>query len=235
MTSRMVAFSSEMELAEPVEKWLRQQGYSVVGHEVDAGVGVPDLVAGLSGSGDLRRRKRQAEPIVDPLQLLLLEFCASSRTEDELRDWAPNGYSALVRRALTPLVERRLIVAHKGALKTSKKVQDPFSRLVAVELKLSDTSRGIRQAHSYRVFADSSYLAMPAERFTDRALEVAREAGIGLLAVDAHSVVEAIAPDGASFATPGRRRVASERTLAASINKYQPPAGSPRGRSLKSL
>jgi len=225
-------FSSEVELGAPVERWLKRQGYSVVGHEVDAGVGVPDLVAGLSGSGDLRRRRRQAAPIVDPLQLLLLDFCSSSRTEDELRSWAPNGYSALVKRALTPLVERRLIVAYKGAVKASKKIQDPFTRLVAVELKLADTTRGIRQAHSYRVFADLSYLAMPSERLNLRAVAAAQDAGIGILAVTDDDVTEVVAPDRASMATPGRRRVASERTLAASANKTQLPAGSPRGRAL---
>jgi hypothetical protein len=130
------------------------------------------------------------------------------------------------------LVERRLIIAGKGAVRTSKNVQDPFSQLVAVELKLSDTTRGIRQAHSYRVFADSSYLAMPTARLGAQAMELARAAGIGLLTVEGHAVVEVVEPDRASFATPGRRRIASERTLAASTNKLQPPAGSPRGRSV---
>lgn len=229
---QMAAFRTEVELGVPVVQWLRGQGYSVIGHEVDAGVGVPDLVAGRTAAAELRRRKRQAAPIVDPLQLMVLDFCVSPRSEDDLRAWAPNGYAPMVRRALTPLVDRGLIVMRNGVAKTSRDIKDPLSWLVAVELKLSDASRGLRQAHSYRIFADSSYLAMPSDRFSSRTLQAARDAGIGLLSIEPHAVVEIVAPDLSSFATPGRRRVASERTLAASSNSNQRPAGSRRGRAL---
>jgi hypothetical protein len=223
------ALESEADLSDPVERWLLRNGYRRIGHEVDAGVGVPDLVAGVATSAELRRRTRQTGPIVDPLQLVLLDFCATPRTEADLRSWAPNGYSALVHKAIIPLTQSGLLVERKNGIQASKQIHDPFSKLVAIELKLNDTTRGLRQAHSYRAFADAAYLAMPARRFNSAVVTTAKGIGVGLLGIDDRDVFELLKPDERSQATPLRRRVASERTLAAHGNKNQPRAGSRRG------
>lgn len=224
-------FAAEVELASPVVAWLADNGGSCIGHEVEAGAGIPDLVAGMGPSNRLRNRRRQAAPVTDGVQLAVLEYCRTARTEAELRAWSPHGFSSLVKRALSPLLERALLEATPKGFRTRKRPRDPFVSLCAVELKLSASERGFSQAFSYRVFADVSYLATPSNKVTFGAMERARELGVGLLAVHPGGCDEVIEPSPASLATPGRRRVASERVLAASQRVDGRIAGSP-GRNM---
>lgn len=220
-------FAAEVELANPVVAWLHANGGSCIAHEVEVGAGVPDLVAGMGSSRNLRNRRRQADPITDTVQLALLNFCRTPRTEGELRAWAPHGFASLAKRALSPLLERALIETTAKGFRTRKHPRDPFVTLTAVELKLFATERGFAQAFSYRVFADAAYFAIPAGKVTLVAMNRARELGVGLLAVHSGGCQEIIEPSDVSLATPGRRRMASERVLAASQRTDGRRAGSP--------
>ena len=222
-----VHFSAETEMAGAVEAWLLACGATCVGREVEVGFGIPDLVAGMGEARALRNRKRQAGPVTHSLQLAVLEYCAHVRTEDDLRDWAPGAFYELDRRALQPLLQDELLTVTNGRYRSRANPKDPFDRLVAVELKLSDVGRGIAQAHACRAFADASYLALPAHRVTPETMDRARQVGIGLLAVHAAYAEEAVEP-GVSVATTGRRRMASEHTLAAARDGASRVAGSPR-------
>ncbi len=222
------AFASETDLAAPVERWLLAEGASCVAHEVEAGFGVPDLVAGVGDPARLRNRRRQAPPVVDGLQLRLLQFCQRWRTENDLRDWAPTGYSRLRKRAVLPLLELGLLRLLEGRLRARSDPKDPFTALVAVELKLADVGRGLRQAHSYRTFADATYLAVPAQRVTGAVMEQARRHAVGLLAVHPATAEAVVTPPAGSLAAPGRRRLASERVLSALADVDRRSGGSAR-------
>lgn len=222
------AFRSEVEMAPPVEAWLRQMGSSCIGREVEVGAGIPDLIGGVGAGRLLRNRRRQSRPITNSTQLAALDFCRTTKTESELREWAPNGFYELQRRVLRPLVESDLMVSNMGRFRSRVAPKDPFERLIAVELKLGDVTRGIAQAYSYRSFADVSYLALPAHRVTPATMARARSIGLGLLAVHHGAAEEAVEPDETSYATRGRRRMASEHTLAASAQGEFRTAGSPR-------
>lgn len=226
-------FVSESELAAPVEAWLRQVGSSCIGREVEVGFGIPDLVAGVGTGRSLKNRRRQAGPITNAIQLAVLEFCKVTRTESELREWAPNGFYELNRRALARLIKDDLLVASAEKFRSRVNPKDPFESLIAVELKLSDVGRGLAQAHAYRAFADVSYLALPAPKVTPPTMARAREIGVGLLAVHRGLVEETVEPDPESFATPGRRRMASEQTLAAHAQGAFRTAGSPRANMMR--
>lgn len=108
--------------------------------------------------------------------------------------------------------------------------KDPFQRIIAVELKLADSTRGLAQAYAYRAFANVSYLALPAHRISPEIMERARAIGVGLLAVHTDLVEEIVEPDSDSFATEGRRRRASEYTMAAHADAASRSAGAPRRR-----
>jgi len=220
-------FGSEASMAAPVEAWLRESGGSCVGHEVAVGYGIPDLVAGFGAVARVRNRRRQAHPITRRLQLAVLVYCETVRTEDELRAWAPNGYSSLRREAIDPLVSDGLMVVAGQRFRTRVSPKDPFDKIVAVELKLRDHGRGFAQAFAYRTFADRSYLALPTSRVRAPMLGRAREIGVGLLAVSPDSVDELVEPSMNSLVTPGRRRMASELVLEAAIDSNRPRAGSP--------
>ncbi|WP_448812090.1 hypothetical protein [Agromyces bauzanensis] len=223
-------FATETELAPPVEAWLEGIGSSCIGREVEVGFGVPDLVAGVGSRTSLRNRRRQARPVTQSLHLAVLDFCRTPRSETELREWAPNGYSELNRRALKPLLGRGMLVFRNEKLRARVAPKDPFERIIAVELKLADAKRGLAQAHAYRAFADVSYLALPARRITPELMERARAIGVGLLAVHTGLVEEIVEPDADSYATAGRRRMASEHTMAAHADAALRSAGAPRRR-----
>ncbi|MFF2389376.1 hypothetical protein [Agromyces sp. NPDC058104] len=220
-------FTSEAELAAPVAKWLHTYGGSCIAEEVEVGYGIPDIVAGVGAKQQLRNRRRQADPITDPVQLALLEFCRVTRTEDELREWAPGSYADLSRRAVRPLLASSMLTVTVTGYRARRQPRDPFDQLVAVELKLRPSERGFAQAHSYRLFAEVAYLAVPASRVTARTMGRARELGVGFLAVHQDSCDEVVEPAGRSLATPGRRRLASEQVLAASRRIDGRRAGSP--------
>lgn len=225
-------FVAESDLAPHVEAWLQSIGSSCIGREVAVGFGIPDLVAGVGKRTSLRNRRRQARPILQPLQLEVLEYCRKGRTELELREWFDRSYADLNRRALRPLLEHQMLILRSGKFRARVSPKDPFERLVAVELKLSDVTRGLAQAYAYRAFAESSYLALPAHRISPDVTERARVIGVGLLAVHIGLVEVIVEPDGSSHATAKRRRMASERTLAASAQGEHRVAGSPRRRQV---
>ncbi len=225
-----VSFTAETDMAPLVERWLETIGSVCIGREVEVGFGIPDLVAGVGDRAALRNRRRQAQPVTQSLQLALLDFCRVSRSESDLREWAPSGFSELKRQALQPLMKRELVLVRNGKFRARVAPRDPFDTLVAVELKLADATRGLAQAHAYRVFADISYLALPARRVSSSVMDRARSIGVGILAVHPGLVEEVVCPDPASFATAGRRRMASEYTLAAHADGASRLAGAPKRR-----
>lgn len=229
-TTRDSRFAAESDLAPHVEAWLQSIGSSCVGREVEVGFGIPDLVGGVGSRTSLRNRRRQSRPILHPLHLAVLEFCRLGRSEADLREWYGSNFSDLSRRVLRPLREHDLLTLQNGKFRSRVAPKDPFDRLVAVELKLSDVTRGLAQAHAYRAFAESSYLALPAHRISAQVMDRARAIGVGLLAVHLGLVEEVVEPDVRSHATPKRRRMASEQTLAASAESKHRVAGAPRRR-----
>lgn len=220
-------FRYETEIARPVALWLKQQGAVCIGEEVEVGYGIPDMMAGIGSSQRLRNRRRQAGPVTNGVQLKLLEFCQVNRSIAELRAWAPQGYSALKQRVLKPLLEREMISQTSTGFRSRRVPRDPFDSLIAVELKLRATQQGFAQANSYRLFAESSYFAIPAARVGPKEMDQARTLGIGLLAVHENWCDEVVEPTGDRFVTAMQRRLSSELILDASRRSNGRPAGSP--------
>lgn len=183
-------FRREVELGPHVISWLGSF-CEVVAEEVDAGHGIADLVGGVSGPTYL-----DVDPeslVIDELQLLLMQRCATGAHIDELREWAPWGWRGLCRRALEPLVDRGLLVTDGDVITTVAEPRNPFVEVVAVELKLRDWRRGLAQAGGYRLFANRTYLALPAERVTPETCAEAERNLVGVLAIDYQGDVEVAA------------------------------------------
>lgn len=64
----------------------------------------------------------------------------------------------------------------------------PTVRSYAVELKIDDWQKALRQAAIYQLCADYCYVAMPKEKVHKLQLEGFREAGVGVLCVDLESM-----------------------------------------------
>lgn len=222
-------FAYEADLGPAVIAWLaaRRKHHSIA-EEVDSGVGIADLVLGTSR----RARNVLRPPVTDTAQLRLLELAQKTVTEDQLRTWAPSGWSALRRRTLVPLLDLGLL-ARTGegdatAYRATIAVTDPFDELTAVELKLTDWRRAIAQAGRYRLFADRSYIAMPENRITPALVREATRNNVGVLAVDpTDGAREIIAAATQRALQPLRRRITSELVLAGTLTPSRRRAGAP--------
>ncbi len=223
-------FRVETDMAGPVRDWLVGAMSAVaVGDEIDAGSGIADLVGGRSSDAALPTRRAFPSPI----STQLLEFAQRSVGESELRSWAPHGWRGLRDRVVQPLIRAGLLsVSNPGEGETVYQAEtaasDPFTGLIAVELKLRDWRRGIAQAGRYRLFAEQSYLALPAARVSEAVLSEARRNQVGVLSVrDDGTVVEALSAAMTGPLQPHRRRWASEQLLAAVRAPSARAAGAP--------
>lgn len=234
-------FAYEAEMAEPVSRWLLGlPNVAAVAHEVNAGNGIADFVAGHVVPGAGAWGTLPLRPLVsDETALRLLEFTQRERTESVLRSWAPHGWRGLRCRVVAPLIEAGHLVRNdpvgpgdEATYVATFDVTDPFSCLTAVEMKLRDWRRGLAQAGRYRLFAERSYLALPADVMHGRAVdEIRTEAArnrVGVLAVQASGeVTEVAASEALTPLQPQRRRWGSEQLLSAARSPSKRPAGSP--------
>jgi hypothetical protein len=214
-------FTAEVELGPAVCAWLAAgSDVAAVVEELDAGTGVADVVAAHLAHPHLPRRRA----IADPLQLRLLELTQNPVPEAVLRDWAPHGWRSLRHRVIELVHDGYLAVepaTKDGGDPTylaTVDVSEPYSHLTAVELKLRDWRRAIAQAGRYRLWAERSFVAIPADRVTDGVVAKAEWNRVGILAVGGSAasawVTVVLDSPTASVLQPQRRRWAAERVLA---------------------
>ncbi len=100
------------------------------------------------------------------------------------------------------------------------------SRLISVELKLSDWKGALVQARSHQMFSDAAYVAFDqanASRF-DRAKQKYEQLGIGLLAVssETEAVTRLSKPSRSPLRNPGLVALGSERILGHLLGEPSP-------------
>lgn len=231
----MRRFSRETDLRDPVAQWLTESvGVAAVADELDSGHGVADLV----GAFDARlvdRVTAKIPALTSLLQVQVVERLQKPATSEELRSWAPHGWRGLHARALAPLLDSGTVKFDdvEDRWRLSCDVPPPFGQMIAVELKLKDVRRAVVQAARYRLFAEQSYVAVPASRATDHGVDLVTRSGVGLLAISPDGNVEKV------VTAPRRRpidsdtsRLAAERVFrAVSTPSPRRIAGSPRGRA----
>lgn len=172
------------------------------------------------------------------LELRLLEFAVAGVGEDALRKWAPWGWRDLRKRALGPASERGLIALVDERWQAVA-VPAAYDELVAVELKLSDWRKGIRQARANLVFASQSWLVLPAP-LPAEAVALAEWVGVGLVGLGADGTADDLVPATeraplSSFAARLYGELVLQQALEQCLpgaQELRPLAGSPRGRKL---
>lgn len=230
VTPVAATFHAEVDLAEHVRAWLTAQRDVVgVGDEINAGSGIADLVAGCATDQALPTRPT----LLNPLAVHVMEAAQNSVAEDDLRRWAPHGWRSLHRRVLEPLLAGGQLTMTRDSndlpsYTAAVVATDPFSSLIAVELKLRDWRRAVAQAGRYRLFAERAFLGMPAHRMTLSLQSEARRNHVGVLAVHDSGHVEMVEPAPRAVPLqPSRRRWASEQLLSALRDPGARTAGSP--------
>jgi hypothetical protein len=229
----------ETDLARPAEAFFRDQlGVQWdFAHEIELRKAGPDIVAGRRSPAFVSRLAAGPAPATDELTLRLIQRLANGATDEELRAWAPWGWPDLRRRAFAPAVARG-IVGFDGSRWWAPPIAPPYDEIIAIELKLRDWRKGLRQARRNQAFAWESWLALA--RIADDAVALAHQLGVGLVQVGDDGDVELVAA--ARRAAPVaalETRLAAEQVfeqalekLSPGCEKFRPLAGSPRGRKL---
>jgi hypothetical protein len=228
-------FRYETELAVPAVRHFRRGDWDFA-NELDALRVAPDLVAGYR-SAAFEERRSGPPPVTNALVLRLLEFAAAGVTDAELRTWAPWGWRDLRKRALGPATAAGMIELVDGCWKAPR-LPRPYRELTAIELKLRDWRKGIRQARANQAFASESWLVMP-RPLPDEALELAAWVGVGLVGIDDGVATELVTPVAREPLSPFASRLFGELVYEQALEqrlpgaqKIRPLAGSPRGRKL---
>lgn len=238
MTHRASRRLLETDLAAPVEAFFAGQLGPTwdFAHELELRNAGPDIVAANRSAAFARRLAEGPAPATDELTLRMLEFLASGATDAALRAWAPWGWADLRRRAFAPAVARGE-VGFDGNVWSCRAMTPAYDELVAVELKLTDWRKGLRQARRNQAFAHQSWLAIT--RVSEDAAALADQLGVGVVIVsgDEVEVVKEARP--MTPIAPLETRVIGEQMLERRLEKLaprgekvRPLAGSPRGRKL---
>lgn len=184
---RSVAFKSEEELVKAIVGCTRRasrRDYRVE-LEVDAGVGIADLV--LAKRAPRTTDALQALAGITPRLAVLLspEVCRSITSRESLA--AALGTTAGgTARVITLLSSLGLVKKQADRLFISPVTTAPFERVIAVEAKLSEWQRVLVQAYRNLQFADESWVVLDHMyvRPALSQLERFRAAGVGLASME---------------------------------------------------
>lgn len=188
----------------------------VVLREMAGPFGVPDLLA-VVGRRDLleRRRELKVPPLLNQVDAGVVAAAAPR---------APRGPQALARRVGWPVdtVHRRLpALVRSGALLPAGRDSfvrpadlQPVGRLYAVEAKVKDWRRAVRQARAYSLWCDSYVIVMPSLGTTSltHAIQAVVSDGGGLMVARRWLQRPRI-----GTRSPGQRLWGSEHLVAATV------------------
>lgn len=183
---KSIGFESEAALVKDIIACVaraRRPGYRVE-LEVDAGVGIADLV--LAKRSPRSTKALRAAAMVSPRIAVLLKQGVGDAIKSRAELAAFLGASeGAAQRVIAQLSEAGVATQSKDSLTISGLKAPPFERLIAVEAKISDWQRVLVQAYRNLQFADESWVVLD-HAFARPAiaqLERFRLAGVGLATI----------------------------------------------------
>jgi predicted transcriptional regulator len=157
---------------------------SVVLQEVQLPTGVPDAIAVLLRRGDVELAHERLGLSRDDLRLFQHIASIRKTTVDDLA-LALRWGAADLRRAVTALEAAGLV--HETTRRVqARRLSDIFlaRQIIAIEAKMSDWQRALRQAIGNTWFASHSYILLPDRRLPREVLTEAARFGVGVLTFD---------------------------------------------------
>ena len=220
-----MTYRFETDMRQDAVAWLMTQpGVDVVFDEVEGYGGYPDLIGACSDTGTLTRRVEGfPPPVCREFDVECLELLQGEATEAELRAhfdpyWKARrdtnvrrlvklGWLRCDREPMGRVDDERMWWATQG-------FADPFTQLIAVNLKLRDWRSCGWQAVRASSYLEASYLAIPYSRTTPACVAFVQDVNVGLLGVKPSGAEVIVAPRPRPFHDRLRRRTMSERLLA---------------------
>jgi hypothetical protein len=161
--------------------WRGRRPPCVVADEIVGPDAIADLVGARFDTACVRRRKETGiQPLTDPLALqAVLAGRRAKLTTREMAEACKVTPSGMRRGILLALDAGALVETTRFRYTTHPRWSPVVRRAVAVELKLRDWSRALRQAIAYRIWANAAWVLL-AKRPPGAAIEAASAAGVGL-------------------------------------------------------
>lgn len=182
----MMSFSSEAEMTVPAREagqawWRGRRPPCIVADEIVGPDAIADLVGARFDAACVRRRKEAGiRPLTDPLALqAVLAGRRATLTTREMAEACKVTPSGIRRGIRLALEAGALVETTRFCYTTHPRWSPVVRRAVAVELKLRDWSRALRQAIAYRTWANAAWVLL-AKRPPVVAIDVAAAAGVGL-------------------------------------------------------
>lgn len=182
----MTSFSSEADMTLPAREagqawWRGRRPPCVVAGEVVGPDAIADLVGARFDPASLQRREEtRIQPLTDILALQAVLVSRRARlTTREMAEACKVTPSGMRRGILLALEAGALIEVTRFRYTAHPRWSPVVRRAVAVELKLHDWSRALRQAIAYRAWANAAWVLL-ARRPPVAAVEAACAAGVGL-------------------------------------------------------
>lgn len=182
-----MGFESEVQLVEAIvacTKRARRREYRTE-MEVDAGVGIADLVL-VKRAARSTKALRALASITPRLAVLLSQDVAGAVTSREILASSLGTSESGAQRVLAQLAATGLAFGTPNALSLTAISTLPFEKVIAVEAKLSEWRRVLVQAYRNLQFADESWVVLD-HAFVRPALaqlERFQAAGVGLASMD---------------------------------------------------
>jgi hypothetical protein len=201
-------FSTEQELVQSITTNLDAvpdllgTGKRSVFTELDLGYGIADVVA-VSYEESPSQRKNFLQ-YFDISLLSLIEKEERVSLDDIV--YITRSPERRINSALTSLMEEEFIVYRHGYYTSHKKYAELLTDSVAIEAKLKDWKRALKQAYRYKWFADKSYVFVPSENINLPLanINLFEKYNVGLASVSETSGIEVVH-------APFRERPYSER------------------------
>lgn len=189
-------FNSEKELVSCITKNIHVRSNLIRGNrrsvftELNLGYGIADVVAvGYESISSLRKNHLEYFDI----SLLSLIETEKSVTFDRIV-YITKSPARRINDSLSSLINEEFVVFRKGYYSSHKKYGDSLTDSIAIEAKLKDWRRALKQAYRYKWFSNKAFVFLPLENIgvAERNIEMFKQYNVGLAGVSEDKGIEVI-------------------------------------------
>lgn len=189
-------FQTEKDLVSCIQKTLASEQFNLLNGEKQAvftelnlGYGIADIV--LVGHKEENHDRKNFLAYFD---ISLLSLIGKEGVTFEDIVYITKSPERKIHSSLESLISDGFVVYRKGRYFSHKKYSESLTDSVAIEAKLKDWKRALKQAYRYKWFANKSFVFLPAENLSVpmENIHLFKQYNVGLASVSADQGIEVI-------------------------------------------
>ncbi len=180
--------------------------------ELNLGYGIADLVA-VSYEDDASLERKNFLAYFDVSLLSIIEKEEMVSFEDIV--YITRSPERKILSSLSSLIDEGFVTLQRGRYVSHKKYADILTDSVAIEAKLKDWKRALRQAYRYKWFANKSFVFLPMENITipKKNIDLFHGYNVGLAGVSKEDGIEVVYSPKPKAPISGNMRIALNEHL----------------------